>query len=57
MPIKPRTKSVSNPAALTSADLKVILEMVNTVKFGSITVIIQDGRVIQVDRNEKLRLR
>jgi hypothetical protein len=27
-----------------------------TVRYGSVTLIIQDGIVIQIDRNEKLRL-
>jgi hypothetical protein len=28
-----------------------------TIKFGSVTLIIQDGRIIQVDKSEKVRLR
>ncbi len=36
--------------------LKVVEEYVNQVKFGSITLIVQDGKVIQIDKNEKIRL-
>ena len=36
---------------------QVLSEALRTIKFGSITLIIQDGRIIQVDKNEKVRLR
>lgn len=36
--------------------LKVVEEYVKQVKFGSITLIVQDGKVIQIDKNEKIRL-
>ncbi|HEX3031621.1 MAG TPA: YezD family protein [Bacillota bacterium] len=39
------------------ADLQRLLEMARTVKFGSITMVIQDGYVVQIDKNEKLRLK
>lgn len=36
------------------------LEKVNlllkTIKYGSLTIIVQDGKVIQIDKNEKMRL-
>jgi len=35
----------------------VLREALRTIKFGSVTLIIQDGKVIQVDKNEKVRLR
>lgn len=35
-------------------ELQVIIK---TVKHGSITLIIQDGLVIQIDKNEKIRLK
>ncbi|OCA97274.1 YezD family protein [Clostridium beijerinckii] len=37
--------------------LEEILKMVEKIRFGSITLIIQDGVVIQVDKNEKIRMR
>ena len=27
------------------------------IRFGTVTLVIQDGQVIQIDRNEKIRLR
>lgn len=33
-----------------------IENMLSTLKFGSITLIVQDGKVIQIEKNEKIRL-
>ncbi|MFS0781172.1 YezD family protein [Bacillus sp. 1P06AnD] len=30
--------------------------MLDSVKFGSITLVVQDGRVIQIEKHEKVRL-
>ncbi|WP_228485735.1 YezD family protein [Thermaerobacillus caldiproteolyticus] len=34
-----------------------IKEMLDSMKFGSITLVIQDGKIIQLEKNEKVRLR
>jgi hypothetical protein len=34
-----------------------IQELLGTMKFGSITLIVQDGKVIQIEKNEKIRLK
>ncbi|MBX9974072.1 YezD family protein [Cytobacillus firmus] len=36
-----------------SAHLK---QMLGSIKFGSITLVVQDGKVIQLEKNEKVRL-
>ncbi|PAE26238.1 hypothetical protein CHI10_03675 [Bacillus sp. 7894-2] len=36
-----------------SAHLK---QMLQSIKFGSITLVVQDGKVIQLEKNEKVRL-
>jgi hypothetical protein len=35
--------------------LDKVEELVNSIQYGSVTIIIQDGKVIQVDKTEKLR--
>lgn len=35
---------------------ELIQELIEEVKYGNITLIIQDGKVIQIDKTEKLRL-
>ncbi|AXN36979.1 MULTISPECIES: YezD family protein [Bacillaceae] len=32
-------------------------EMLKSMKYGSITLIVQDGKIIQMERNEKLRIK
>ncbi|MCM3718849.1 YezD family protein [Fictibacillus phosphorivorans] len=37
--------------------LPQLQQMLNNIKFGSITLIVQDGKVIQLEKNEKVRIR
>ncbi|WP_332649006.1 YezD family protein [Lysinibacillus sp. 54212] len=39
------------------AALENIKEMLATIKFGTITLVIQDGLVVQIEKNEKIRLK
>jgi hypothetical protein len=34
-----------------------IKKMLHTMKYGSITLVIQDGKVVQLEKNEKVRIR
>lgn len=34
-----------------------LLEIIDSMKHGSVTIIVQDGIVIQIDKNEKFRLK
>ncbi|AOH55091.1 DUF2292 domain-containing protein [Peribacillus muralis] len=31
--------------------------MLHSMKYGSITLVVQDGKIIQMERNEKLRIK
>jgi len=42
---------------LSPADLQRLLELISTIKYGSVTLVIQDGKVVQIDKNEKMRLK
>ncbi len=55
----------SQPIKRRRADLKHadweevaahLQRMLQSVKFGSITLVVQDGKVIQIEKNEKVRL-
>jgi len=35
---------------------KMVREALKSIRFGTVTLVIQDGLVIQVDKNEKIRL-
>lgn len=45
---------------MNSSEWEAVVEhlekMLATVKFGSITLVVQDGKVIQIEKNEKVRL-
>ena len=43
--------------SLTDNDVKRLLDMAGSVSYGSITLLIQDGRAIQIEKHEKMRLR
>ena len=36
--------------------IEEIKRIVNEIRYGSITLIVQDGKVIQIDKTEKIRL-
>jgi len=42
---------------LSPADLQRLLGLISTIKYGSVTLVIQDGKVVQIDKNEKMRLK
>lgn len=35
---------------------RVVRDSLQSIRFGTVTLIVQDGRVIQVDKNEKIRI-
>ncbi len=43
--------------SISDEDMKKLLSLLESVKFGSITLIIQGGKVVQMEKNEKMRLK
>lgn len=37
--------------------LEIIDSLVKDMKFGTVTIIVQDGKVIQIDKTDKIRLK
>lgn len=35
---------------------RLVREALASIRFGTVSLVVQDGRVIQVDKNEKIRL-
>lgn len=35
---------------------KVVRDALKSIRFGTVSLVVQDGRVIQVDKNEKIRI-
>jgi hypothetical protein len=42
---------------ISTERLEEIRSMISQIKYGSITLIIQDGIIVQVDKNEKIRIK
>lgn len=43
--------------AISKDKLKILLESLESIKYGSVTLVVQDGVVVQIEKNEKIRLR
>jgi hypothetical protein len=51
-------KIISNGnKAISEENLEKLLELLRNVKYGSVTLVVQDGIVVQVERNEKIRFK
>ena len=45
----------SAPQQPSSQVVRKILEVIGTVRYGSVEIVIQDARVVQIERKEKFR--
>ena len=41
---------------VSTEELNKIKQLIESIRFGSITVVVQDGKVIQIEKHEKIRL-
>ena len=41
---------------ITEEELERIRKLIESVKYGSVNIIIQDGKIVQIDKNEKIRM-
>ena len=42
--------------AITAKQIEQIKELARTIRYGSITLVFQDGALIQIDKSEKIRI-
>ena len=42
---------------ISEDDLGKLLKLLENMRYGSITLVVQDGKVIQIEKNEKMRLK
>ena len=53
----PEGHQARNPDPIDEGEIvRQIIEAIRTVRFGQVQIIIQDSRVVQIDKTEKLRL-
>jgi hypothetical protein len=48
--------SQTNPEPWSRDLERLVRDALTSIRFGTVTLVVQDGRVIQVDKNEKIRL-
>lgn len=41
---------------LSEENIRTVQELLSNLKFGSITLVVQDGKIIQIEKHEKVRL-
>ena len=41
---------------ISDENLKTLLSSINFIRYGSVTLVIQDGTVVQIEKHEKMRL-
>ena len=46
-----------NISVLDNSYLQTIADMLKDIKYGSVNIIVQDGKIIQIDKTEKVRIR
>jgi len=49
-------KSGGQKQAISLQQLRQIQELAETIRYGSITLVFQDGILIQIDKSEKIRI-
>lgn len=50
-------KKTDNRQVLDSSHLDTLEKMLQDIKYGSVTIIIQDGKIVQIDKMEKYRIK
>jgi hypothetical protein len=48
-------KHTVNPQAASPSWLQLVQEQVGSLRFGVVQIVVHDGRVVQVERTEKVR--
>lgn len=47
----------SNKSKINEDDIARIRDILSDIKYGSVTIVVQDGKIIQIEKNEKMRLK
>ena len=52
-----KENNIKQKNSIQERDLRKIAELLETIQYGSVTVIIQDGKVLQIEKSEKIRIK
>jgi len=47
----------NSKSPISDKDLEKLYELASTISFGSITLVFQDGKLVQLEKNEKVRVK
>ncbi len=47
---------VQNREAISAEQIRQLQNLAQSLRFGTLTLVFQDGKLIQIDKNEKIRL-
>ena len=47
---------MANVRNVSDNELAKIKEFIETIKYGSVNIVIQDGKIVQIDKSEKIRI-
>ncbi|MDE6798666.1 MAG: YezD family protein [Ruminococcus sp.] len=50
-------ETISQKKIPENSYLEIIEKLLNNMKYGNITLIVQDGKIIQIDKTEKYRIK
>jgi hypothetical protein len=45
------------PRKISDKNLQTIVNFIESVQYGSVNIVIQDGNIVQIEKNEKVRLK
>jgi hypothetical protein len=51
-----KERDATHHQAITHEQMLKIMELANSIRYGSITLVLQDGILTQIDKSEKIRL-
>ncbi len=51
------TLDTNSKNVLENKELLKIIETVKSIQYGSVMIVIQDGKIVQIEKNEKMRLK
>jgi len=54
---KKQRRAMVDPSNMKSEEFQLVVHALTGLRFGSVTVIVQDGVIVQIDRTDKNRIR
>lgn len=43
--------------SVSEKDIKTIVQFIESIRYGSVSIVIQDGKIVQIEKSEKVRMK